>query len=206
MMRVNLRMMIIDKFDKSGGYKCESEPIDTDSPADNLNDNPPPRLLFQKPNLMLSKNQFLHMKIVCFILLILKFITTMKIINVVAFDESVLFNVDANVPAYKANAETGAMEQTEDTSFSMSYSDLARQCYPLNLDIAELRSLRGQHLSGEDWIKLLTGATITVDFKFVNENEEVDGYTYENTGYIKTIKSLRLSDRVAARLDRALGF
>ena len=130
----------------------------------------------------------------------------MKIINVVAFDESVLFNVDSNVPAYKANAETGAMEQTEDTSFSMSYSDLARQCYPLNADIAELRSLRGQHLSGEDWIKLLTGATITVDFKFVNENDEVDGYTYENSGYIKTIKSLRLNDRVAARLDRALGF
>lgn len=132
--------------------------------------------------------------------------TTMKIINVVAFDESVLFNVDANVPAYKANEQTGAMEQTEDTSFSMSYADLARQCYPLNADIAELRSLRGQHLSGEDWIKLLTGATVTVDFKFVEANQEVDGYTYENTGYIKTIKTLRLDERVAARLDRALGF
>ena len=125
---------------------------------------------------------------------------TMKIINVVAFEESVLFNVDANVPAYKAD-ENGAMVQTEDTSFSMSYADLARQCYPLNADIAELRSLRGQ-----DWLKLLTGATVTVDFKFVNANDEVDGYTYENTGYIKTIKSLRLDDRVAARLDRALGF
>lgn len=130
----------------------------------------------------------------------------MKIINVVAFDESILFNVDANVPAYKANEQTGAMEQTEDTSFSMSYADLARQCYPLNADIAELRSLRGQHLSGEDWIKLLTGATVTVDFKFVHENDEVDGYRYENTGYVKTIKSLRLADRVAERLDRALGF
>lgn len=130
----------------------------------------------------------------------------MKIINVVAFEESVLFNVNENVPAYKANAETGAMEQVEDTSFSMSYSDLARQAYPLNPDIAELRSLRGQHLSGEDWIKLLTGATISVDFRFVNANDEVDGYTYENTGYIKTIKSLRLDERVAARLDRALGF
>lgn len=129
----------------------------------------------------------------------------MKIINVVAFEESVLFNVDANVPAYKAD-ENGAMVQTEDTSFSMSYADLARQCYPLNADIAELRSLRGQHLSGEDWIKLLTGATVTVDFKFVNANDEIGGYTYENTGYIKTIKSLRLDDRVAARLDRALGF
>ena len=130
----------------------------------------------------------------------------MKVINVVPFEDSILLNVDSNVPAYKANAETGAMEQTEDTSFSMSYSDLARQCYPLNADIAELRSLRGQHLSGEDWIKLLTGATVTVDFKFVNENDEIDGYTYENAGYIKTIKSLRLDNRVAARLDRALGF
>ena len=129
----------------------------------------------------------------------------MKIINVVAFDESLLLNVNENVPAYKAD-ENGAMVQTEDTSFSMSYSDLARQAYPLNPDIAELRSLRGQHLSGEDWIKLLTGATIAVDFKFVEANQEVDGYTYENTGYIKTIKSLRLDERVAARLDRALGF
>ncbi len=131
--------------------------------------------------------------------------TTMKILSVIAFDESVLFNVNENVPAYKAD-ENGAMVQTEDTSFSMSYADLARQTYPLNADIAELRSLRGQHLSGEDWIKLLTGATISVDFKFVTENEEVDGYRYENTGYVKTIKSLKLDDRVAARLDRALGF
>ena len=129
----------------------------------------------------------------------------MKIINVVAFEESVLFNVSENVPAYKAD-DNGAMIQTEDTQFSMSYADLARQAYPLNPDIAELRSLRGQHLSGEDWIKLLTGATISVDFKFVEANQEINGFTYENTGYVKTIKSLRLDERVAARLDRALGF
>ena len=132
--------------------------------------------------------------------------TTMKIINVVAFEESVLFNVDEKVPAYTADEQSGEMVQTEDTSFSMSYADLARQCYPLNPDIAELRSLRGQHLSGEDWIKLLTGATITVNFDFVKEGDEKDGFTYENTGYVKTIKSLRLSNSVAARLDRALGF
>ena len=129
----------------------------------------------------------------------------MKIINVVAFEESVLFNVNENVPAYKAD-DSGAMTKTEDTQFSMSYADLARQAYPLNPDIAELRSLRGQHLSGEDWIKLLTGATISVDFKFVEAGTEVDGFTYENSGYIKTIKSLKLDERVAARLDRALGF
>ena len=40
--RVNLMMMIVGNFEKSGGYKCENEPIDTDSPADNLNDNAPP--------------------------------------------------------------------------------------------------------------------------------------------------------------------
>ena len=130
----------------------------------------------------------------------------MKIINVVAFDESILFNVDSNVPVYRANKETGAMEQAEDTAFSMSYTDLARQIYPLNADIAELRSLRGEHLSGADWIKLLTGATIAVDFRFVKENEEVDGYTHENTGYIKTIKSLKLRDAVVDRLNVALGF
>ena len=129
----------------------------------------------------------------------------MKIINVVAFEESVMFNVSENVPAYKAD-DSGAMTETEDTQFSMSYADLARQAYPLNPDIAELRSLRGQHLSGEDWIKLLTGATISVDFKFVEAGTEVDGFTYENSGYIKTIKSLKLDERVAARLDRALGF
>lgn len=129
----------------------------------------------------------------------------MKIINVVAFEESVMFNVSENVPAYKAD-DNGAMTKTEDTQFSMSYADLARQAYPLNPDIAELRSLRGQHLSGEDWIKLLTGATISVDFKFVEAGTEVEGFTYENSGYIKTIKSLKLDERVAARLDRALGF
>ena len=134
----------------------------------------------------------------------------MRVINVVAFEDSILLNVDTNVPAYKVNAETGAYEQTEDTSFSMSYSDLARQVYPLNADIAELRALRGQHLSGEDWIKLLTGATINVDFTFVKEGETsgdgADAITYEHTGYIKTIKSLKLRDAVVARLNVALGF
>ena len=129
----------------------------------------------------------------------------MKIINVIPFEDSILLNVNETVPAYKANTE-GEMVQTEDTKFSMSYSDLARQIYPLNPDIAELRSLRRQSLSGDDWIKLLTGATIQVDFAFVKANDVVDGYTYENTGYIKTIKSLKLTDAVAARLDRALGF
>ena len=135
---------------------------------------------------------------------------SLLVINVVAFEDSILLNVDSNVPAYKANPDTGAYEQTEDTSFSMSYSDLARQVYPLNADIAELRALRGQHLSGEDWIKLLTGATINVDFTFVNEGDKSsdadDAFEYVNTGYIKTIKSLKLADGPAARLDRYLGF
>lgn len=129
----------------------------------------------------------------------------MKITSIVAFEDSILFNVDENVPAYKSD-ENGAMVQTTDTSFSMTYADLARQVYPLNPDVAELRALRGQHLSGEDWIKLLTGATISVEFTFHNANDEVDGYIYENTGYTKTVKKLALTDRVAARLDRALGF
>lgn len=135
---------------------------------------------------------------------------SLLVINVVAFEDSILLNVDTKVPAYKANAETGAYEQTEDTSFSMSYPDLARQVYPLNADIAELRALRGQHLSGEDWIKLLTGATINVDFAFVNEGDKSsdadDAITYEHTGYVKTIKSLKLRDAVVARLNVALGF
>ena len=37
-----------------------------------LKSMPPPRATFQKPILLESKNQFLHMKLVCFILLILK--------------------------------------------------------------------------------------------------------------------------------------
>ena len=134
----------------------------------------------------------------------------MRVINIVAFEDSILLNVDSNVPAYKANPSTGAYEETEDTAFSMSYADLARQIYPLNADIAELRSLRGQHLSGEDWIKLLTGASINVDFAFVNEGDKssdaTDAITYEHTGYVKTIKSLKLRDAVVARLNVALGF
>ena len=135
---------------------------------------------------------------------------SLLVINVVAFEDSILLNVDTNVPAYKANPESGAYEQTEDTSFSMSYADLARQIYPLNADIAELRALRGQHLSGEDWIKLLTGATIKVDFTFVKDGDKsgdgADAITYEHTGYIKTITSLKLRDAVVARLNVALGF
>ena len=134
----------------------------------------------------------------------------MRVINLVPFEDDILFNVDSKVPAYKANPDTGAYEQTEDTAFSMSYADLGRQVYPLNGDIAELRSLRGQHLSGEDWIKILTGAKIEVDFTFVNAGDKSsdadDAFEYVNTGYIKTIKSLKLRDAVVARLNVALGF
>ena len=134
---------------------------------------------------------------------------SLLVINVVAFEDSILLNVDTNVPAYKANAETGAYEQTEDTSFSMSYADLARQVYPLNADIAELRALRGQHLSGEDCIKLLTGATIEVDFTFVNEGDKsddaYDGMGCTDTGGTSAVKSLRRPNYPAGRLDRAVG-
>lgn len=130
----------------------------------------------------------------------------MRIISVTPFDDSIQFTVDSSVPVYKAD-ENGAMQQTEDKVFSMSYKDLARQVYPLNADIAELRALRGQHLSGEDWIKLLTGATISMDSTFVTPDDKgEDGYEYKNKGYIRTIKKLALDERVAARLDRALGF
>lgn len=42
------------KIDKSEVYGCESEPIDTDSPTDNLNDNAPPRAIVSKtkPNII----------------------------------------------------------------------------------------------------------------------------------------------------------
>ena len=44
-------MMIRGDFYKNEVYKCESEPIDTDSPADNLNDNPPQAIVSKtKPN------------------------------------------------------------------------------------------------------------------------------------------------------------
>ena len=133
--------------------------------------------------------------------------TAMKIINAVSFDESLMIVLNGTVKGVVTNPETGDVNNEGDVDrFSMSYADLARQCYPLNPDIAELRSLRGQHLSGEDWIKLLTSATVSVDFKFVHEGDVEDEHTFENTGYVKTIKSLKLDERVAARLDRALGF
>ena len=134
----------------------------------------------------------------------------MRVINATAFDDSVLMDVNVEVPAYKADKATGAMVETNEKSFSMSLSDLARQIYPLNADIATLRAVRKKSLTGEDWVKLLIGSTIAVDFNFVKagdkSSDSADAYVYENTGYIKTIKSFKPSDSVAARLDRALGF
>lgn len=138
------------------------------------------------------------------------YLTTMRVINATAFDDSVLLDVNVEVPAYKADKATGSMVETTEKSFSMSFADLSRQIFPLHADIATLRSIRKKSLTGEDWTKLLIGATIAVDFNFVKAGDKSgdgdDAYVYENTGYIKTIKSIHLSDSVAARLDRALGF
>lgn len=41
MMRVNLTMMIINKFEKSGGYKCESEATDSEPPLITFEFNSP---------------------------------------------------------------------------------------------------------------------------------------------------------------------
>ena len=134
----------------------------------------------------------------------------MRVINATSFDDSVLLDVNVEVPAYKADKATGSMVETTEKSFSMSFADLSRQIFPLHADIATLRSIRKKSLTGEDWTKLLIGATIAVDFTFVKAGDKSgdgdDAYVYENTGYIKTIKSIHLSDSVAARLDRALGF
>lgn len=138
------------------------------------------------------------------------YLTTMRVINATAFDDSVLMDVNVEVPAYKVDKATGSMVETTEKSFSMSFTDLSRQIFPLHADIATLRSIRKKSLTGEDWTKLLIGATIAVDFTFVKAGDKsgdgADAYVYENTGYIKTIKSIHLSDSVAARLDRALGF
>ena len=134
----------------------------------------------------------------------------MRVINATAFDDSVLLDVNVEVPAYKVDKATGAMVETNEKSFSMSFADLSRQIFPLHADIATLRSIRKKSLTGEDWTKLLIGATIAVDFTFVKAGDKsgdgADAYIYENTGYIKTIKSFAPSDSVTARLDRALGF
>ncbi len=133
--------------------------------------------------------------------------TAMKIINAVSFDESLMIVVNGEVPAVVTDKETGAVNnEGKADRFSMSYADLARQCYQLVPDIAVLRSIRGEHLAGADWVKLLIGATATFERTFRNAGDEVDGFTYENSGYVTTIKSLKLSDATMARLDRALGF
>ena len=41
MIRLNLKMMISGYFEKSGGYKCESEATDSDSPLISFEFNTP---------------------------------------------------------------------------------------------------------------------------------------------------------------------
>ena len=129
----------------------------------------------------------------------------MKINNVVAFDESVMIVVNGEVPAMVTN-EDGTTAQGKSDRFSMSYADLARQAYALEPDIAALRAVRGEHLSGADWVKLLVGGNVTLERHYHEAGDTEGDYTYENTGFTTTLKSLALSDKVAARLDKALGF
>lgn len=133
--------------------------------------------------------------------------SVMKCINAVSFDESLMIVLNGTVKGVVTNPETGDVNNEGDVDrFSMSYADIARQCYALVPDIAVLRSIRGEHLSGQDWVKLLIGSTITVERTFHTAGDVEGDYTFENTGYTTTIKSLKLSDATTARLDRALGF
>lgn len=130
----------------------------------------------------------------------------MKCINAVSFDESIMLVVNGEVPAVVTDAEGNTDNNGKSDRFSMSYADLARQAYTLVPDIAVLRSIRGEHLSGQDWVKLMIGSTLTLERTFHNAGDVEGDFTFENTGYTTTIKSLKLSDATVARLDRALGF
>ena len=114
--------------------------------------------------------------------------------------------VNGEVPAVVTDAEGNTDNNGKSDRFSMSYADLARQAYTLVPDIAVLRSIRGEHLSGQDWVKLMIGSTLTLERTFHNAGDVEGDFTFENTGYTTTIKSLKLSDATVARLDRALGF
>ena len=67
-----------------------------------------------------------------------------------------------------------------------------------------------QVVDGLDVTRMFVGdsiITITTLVAFIDKSSDAaDAYEYINTGYIKTIKSLKLADGPAARLDRYLGF
>lgn len=128
----------------------------------------------------------------------------MKITSCVAFEDNFLMNLNEEVPAYKAD-DNGEMVQTTDTSFSMSYADLARQLYGLCPLVSAYRGVVGQHISGDAFIVILTHAEIKVDFTFAKEGDTVGDYVADHTGYIKTLKSVKLSDTATSLLMNKLG-
>lgn len=65
--KIKRKIKIKIKGKKSGVYRCEGEAIDKTPPAHKLKVNAPPGLQFQKPILIISKNQLLHKKVLCFI-------------------------------------------------------------------------------------------------------------------------------------------
>lgn len=129
----------------------------------------------------------------------------MQVLSLHAFDDNMLFTVDSKVPAYVRN-EDGTCIQTEDTQFSLSYKELTFYVCKLNPDAAALIAIK-QQMKAEDWIKVLAGAKMDVDFTFVNKGDKSkDGFEYQNTGYVKTIKSLTLSPSAVARINAFLAF
>lgn len=130
----------------------------------------------------------------------------MQVLSLHAFDDNMLFTVDSKVPAYVADEKTGAYVQTETNQFSLSYKELTFHVCKLNPDAAALIAIK-QQMKAEDWIKVLAGAKMDVDFTFVKAGDKSkDGFEYQNTGYVKTIKSLTLSPSAVARINAFLAF
>ena len=138
-------------------------------------------------------------------LVAMKQTVTIKGVKVFENEEfaNVSLTLDKTVKGFRLNHDTGAMEETDVDTISLSRSALTRQLCDCNDDIALYRATCDKAFNQRQFGIILFNAKLTINRELKAAGEEVNGKALERDCYITSIVGVTLSDKAIRALDDA---
>ena len=132
---------------------------------------------------------------------------TVTIKNVKVFENEEFANVSLTltepIKGFRLNHDTGAMEEADVDTISLSRSALTRQLCDCNDDIALFRATCERAFNQHQFGIILFRAKLTIERELKTHGEEVNGKPLERDCYITTVTGIALSERAIRALDNA---